>query len=62
METQLLDYSTRLKKAFDMVNHETLLFKLQKHDIQGNTFSFLESYVNQQKQYVLHNDALSKLQ
>ena len=43
-----LDFST----AFDTVNHEILLSKLQHHDIRGIMLSWFKSYLCNRKQYV----------
>ena len=47
----LIDFS----KAFDMVDHEILLYKLQHYGIRGNTLKWLRSYLHDRKQYVSIN-------
>ena len=47
----LIDFS----KAFDMVDHGILLYKLQHYGIRGNTLKWLRSYLHDRKQYVSIN-------
>lgn len=42
-----------LTKAFDCVDHELLLKKVQLYGIRGNCFHLLKSYLEYRKQYVL---------
>ena len=39
-------------KAFDTVNHEILMSKLQHNGIRGTTLSLFKSYLSNRKQYV----------
>ena len=41
-----------LSKAFDTVNHEILLKKLESYDIIGTTLKWLKSYLNERKQFI----------
>ena len=42
-----------LKKAFDTVQHRTLLYKLQHYGIRGLALQWFESYLSKRKQYVV---------
>ena len=48
-----------LRKGFDTINHEILLYKLQKYGINSNCLSWFQSYLNNRKQIVKCNNKLS---
>ena len=51
-----------LKKAFDTVDHEILLSKLNNYGIQGVSFDWFSSYLNNRSQRCSINGSLSKSQ
>jgi hypothetical protein len=50
------------KKAFDTINHEGLLAKLNKYGIRGIASDWLKDYLNQRRQYVSYNNINSDQQ
>ena len=50
-----------LKKAFDIVQHQILLYKLQHYGIRGLAFQWFESYLSKRKQFVLMKNIQSDI-
>ena len=50
-----------LKKAFDTVEHWTLLYKLQHYGIRWLALQWFESYLSKNKQYVVINNTQSDM-
>ena len=50
-----------LTKAFDTVNHEILLYKMNNYGIRGHANNFFGSYLSNRKQYMSVNGTESKL-
>ena len=50
-----------LKKAFDKVDHEILLNKLQFYGIRGTNNKLIRSYLSEHRQYAFVNESGSSL-
>ena len=50
-----------LRKAFDCVNHDILLIKLQKMGIQNNELLWFKNYLKNREQFVVINNIASKI-
>ena len=53
---QSLDQGLDLQKAFNTVDHDTLLRKLEQYGVRGITNKWLETYLKDRQQFVSIND------
>ena len=51
-----------LQKAFDTVNHDILLSKLNHYGIRGVAFDWFKTYLSDRAQYVTINNERSEIQ
>ncbi len=49
-----------LTKAFDLVSHEILLYKLNYYGVRGKVLNWFKSYLNNREQYTCVNNTYSK--
>ena len=50
-----------LRKAFDIVNHEMLLTKLEHYGVRDSMLNWFQSYLIDRKQFVSFNEQSSEL-
>ena len=49
-----------LSKAFDTLNHEILIWKLQQYGVHNNALSLLVNYLQNRQQFVSYKSKVSK--
>ena len=50
-----------LSKAFDTLDHDILINKLQYYGVHGSALRLLKNYLTERKQYVIYNETPSEL-
>ena len=48
-----------LQKAFDTVNHDTLLYKLHNYGIRGVVYQWFKSYLSKRQEFIFLGDSVS---
>ena len=48
-----------LSKAFDTVNHQVLISKINNYGVKGKNLSWFKSYLEDRKQYLSYNNVVT---
>ena len=56
-----LDIFVDLSKAFDTVNHQSLISELNSYGLKGKNLSWFKSYLENRKQYFNYNNDVTNL-